>query len=1023
MHRSHNRPVIFGEVLFDHFPDGSRVLGGAPFNVAWHLRGFGANPLVLSAVGDDDEGGEVLERMTSWDLMTHGVQTDRLHHTGRVTATVVDGENHFEIAGEQAWDYVRAEAAAPVIAEEPVGLFYHGTLALRADTSWNTLRSLRDQSDAPSFVDINLRPPWWTKERLGWCLSTSHWVKLNDAELAELTSKPTETFEQCRDAAMDLARAHTIQGLIVTRGEKGALSVLGAERTFEAAPVEVEEVVDTVGAGDAFSAVMCLGILQQWDFQTTLDRAVAFAADLCRIRGATTTDFAIYDRHLAEWAKDTSAGLIAAPGNRELYVLSLTVHGLVRADNIELGRDADTGGQVSYVIDQARALALHPEVERVDVITRAIVDKRVDESYARPFERICPGAQIVRIPFGPRRYLRKETLWPHLDSLLDQLTRYVRGQERSPDLIHGHYADAGYVGARLAKLLGVPFVFTGHSLGRVKKLRLESKGEVSEQRYQFASRIEAEERALETAALVIASTRQEVREQYELYDHYQPDRMKVIPPGVDLSRFSPPGPSWEPPSIAQELARFLKNPNKPMILALARADERKNFEGLVRAFGETEGLRDIANLVIIAGNRDDITEMGPMPRRVLTQILNLIDRYDLYGSAAYPKHHAWTDVPELYRIAARSNGVFVNPALTEPFGLTLLEAAATGLPLVATDDGGPQDIVGTCRNGLLVDALDHKAIGNALLDALSDSERWTQWSVDGLEAVHANYTWESHAFRYAQEATKIIKGTRPAPVHRPRTRLAGMDRLLVTDVDDTLTGDDAALEELLVRLRTTPAKVGFGIATGRTLDEALALMNELDVRVPDVLITAAGSELHYGTHLLPDRSWERQIRYRWDREEVRRVLDGIDGLHPVAEASTKYRLRYRVDPTRAPSLREIRRCVRQQGLRVTTILDHEVCLDVIPIRASPGLAIRFFCFKWNLEPERLLVAGDSGNDWDMLSGDTLGVVVSNYTPELERLRDRPRVYFAKSAHARGILEGIDWYDFLGDIQVPSEEIE
>ena len=108
---------------------------------------------------------------------------------------------------------------------------------------------------------------------------------------------------------------------------------------------------------------------------------------------------------------------------------------------------------------------------------------------------------------------------------------------------------------------------------------------------------------------------------------------------------------------------------------------------------------------------------------------------------------------------------------------------------------------------------------------------------------------------------------------------------------------------------------------------------------------------------------------------------------------------------------------------MTTILDHEVCLDVIPVRASSGLAIRFFCFKWNLEPQRLLVAGDSGNDWDMLSGDTLGVVVSNHTPELERLRGRPRIHFAKSAHARGILEGIDYYDFFGDIRVPSEDHE
>lgn len=978
---------------------------------------------MISAVGADGEGGEVLERMTSWDLMIHGVQSDPKHPTGRVTASVVGGHNEFEIAPDQAWDFIQADPALHAASDEPTGLLYHGTLALRSADSWNALRALRSQSKAPSFVDLNLRDPWWTKEKIDWCLSSGTWIKLNDDELAELSSMPTTSFEDCRDAALVLAQKHAIDGIFVTRGAQGALSIVGGERVFEAKSTPASRVVDTVGAGDACSAILCLGLLEGWEQQTMLDRATAFAADLCGIRGATTTDFALYERHLNEWAKNTSAGSISAPGARPLYVLSLSVHGLVRVTDIELGRDADTGGQVSYVVDQARALARHPEVERVDVVTRLIQDRHVDESYSRPIEPICPGARLVRIPFGPRRYLRKENLWPYLDGLLDQLTRYVRMQDRTPDLIHGHYADAGYVGALLAKLLGLPFVFTGHSLGRVKQMRLGIAADAGEQTYHFTQRIEAEERALETAALVIASTRQEVHEQYELYDHYQPERMEVIPPGVDLSRFSPPGPSWSRPAIADELHRFLTDPSKPMVLALARADERKNFEGLVRAFGETEGLRDLANLVIIAGNREDIGEMDAAPRRVLTQILTLIDRYDLYGSVAYPKHHDSADVPELYRLAANTKGLFVNPALTEPFGLTLLEAAATGLPIVATDDGGPQDIIDTCGNGLLVDARDSNAIGKAIVDALSDDARWSDWARSGLTAVHANYSWESHVERYTQEAKKAVKGMRPMPVYRRRTKLAGMDRLLVTDVDDTLTGDDEALTLLLKRLETTDAEVGFGIATGRTLAEALTLMEEIAVRVPDVLITAAGTELHYGTHLLPDRSWERQIRYRWDRDEVARVLGSIPGIEPLAQAETAYRLRYRLDPDQAPSLREIRRHVRSQGLRVTSIIDHSAYLDVVPIRASPGLAIRFFCFKWNLEPQRLLVAGDSGNDWDMLSGDTLGVVVSNHTPELESLRGRPRVYFAKSPHARGILEGIDWYDFLGDIRIPAEPHE
>ncbi len=104
-------------------------------------------------------------------------------------------------------------------------------------------------------------------------------------------------------------------------------------------------------------------------------------------------------------------------------------------------------------------------------------------------------------------------------------------------------------------------------------------------------------------------------------------------------------------------------------------------------------MRQLANLVLIAGNRDDIGDMDSGAREVLQEVLYAIDRHDLYGHVAYPKHHKSTDVPILYRLAALSRGVFINPALTEPFGLTLIEASACGLPVVATEDGGPRDII------------------------------------------------------------------------------------------------------------------------------------------------------------------------------------------------------------------------------------------------------------------------------------------------------------------------------------------
>ena len=161
--------------------------------------------------------------------------------------------------------------------------------------------------------------------------------------------------------------------------------------------------------------------------------------------------------------------------------------------------------------------------------------------------------------------------------------------------------------------------------------------EALEKKYKFTTRIEAEEIALETASMVVTSTNQEVQQQYELYDHYVPSRMEVIPPGVDLSLFSPRTGRLAAPQIADELACFLRDPDKPIILTMARPDERKNLEMLVQVYGESEQLQDLANLVMIMGTRDDLRELPKAQQTIINNVLYLIDRYDLYGKVAYPK--------------------------------------------------------------------------------------------------------------------------------------------------------------------------------------------------------------------------------------------------------------------------------------------------------------------------------------------------------------------------------------------------
>ena len=152
-----------------------------------------------------------------------------------------------------------------------------------------------------------------------------------------------------------------------------------------------------------------------------------------------------------------------------LKFLHLHLHGLIRSNNLELGRDSDTGGQTQYVLELVRSLANINNVDQVDLVTRLISDSKVDNSYSKEREFIEPGAQIIRFQFGPSKYLRKEFLWPYLDELTHNLIKYYQKHENKPNFIHAHYADAGYVGVRLSKALKVPFIFTGHSLGREKK--------------------------------------------------------------------------------------------------------------------------------------------------------------------------------------------------------------------------------------------------------------------------------------------------------------------------------------------------------------------------------------------------------------------------------------------------------------------------------------------------------------------------------------------------------------------------
>ena len=290
------RPILFGEVLFDRFPDGAEVLGGAPFNVAWHLRGFGEDPLFISRVGKDDAGRQVRLAMTAWGMDSAGLQTDPAHPTGAVRIELRGGEPHFEILPDQAYDLIYL-ADMPEL-EHPAFL-YHGSLALRRPESRTTLETLLRHFDMPVFLDVNLRPPWWAVADILRWVARADWVKLNQDELDKLDPGEDDLAARARR----FLGHYDLQKLLVTRGGEGALAMSATGEAESVRPAAATRVVDTVGAGDAFTSVFVLGQLRGWPLAATLERAQGFASAIVGIRGATVADRAFYQQFLDAWSE------------------------------------------------------------------------------------------------------------------------------------------------------------------------------------------------------------------------------------------------------------------------------------------------------------------------------------------------------------------------------------------------------------------------------------------------------------------------------------------------------------------------------------------------------------------------------------------------------------------------------------------------------------------------------------------------------------------------------------------------
>ncbi len=279
-----NNLFIFGEVLYDCFPDGKKVLGGAPFNVAWNLKLLAQDPVFISCVGDDELGEEVTKKIKDIGITTSAVQLNTVYPTGIVNITFKENEPVFSIGPDQAYDHIKK----PKMDIPKNSILYHGSLALRGDVSRETLFTLREMVETV-FVDLNIRSPWFRLEVAEVCLNGIEWLKVNDSEYNVIMGKKFKHDEMMISDTRKFMEKREIGHMIITCGSKGSWFV-SKNQAFYTNAVRVDDFVDSVGAGDCFSAVCLFGILQGWSPEVMMERASKAAALVCSQQGATAID-------------------------------------------------------------------------------------------------------------------------------------------------------------------------------------------------------------------------------------------------------------------------------------------------------------------------------------------------------------------------------------------------------------------------------------------------------------------------------------------------------------------------------------------------------------------------------------------------------------------------------------------------------------------------------------------------------------------------------------------------------------
>ncbi|MFQ6626617.1 hypothetical protein Gotur_005987, partial [Gossypium turneri] len=482
-------------------------------------------------------------------------------------------------------------------------------------------------------------------------------------------------------------------------------------------------------------------------------------------------------------------------------VVILSPHGYFGQANV-LGLP-DTGGQVVYILDQVRALENEMLLRikrqglditpRILIVTRLIPDAKGTSCNQR-LERVSgtEHTHILRVPFRSehgvlRKWISRFDVWPYLETYAEDVASEIAAELQGiPDFIIGNYSDGNLVASLLAYKMGVTQCTIAHALEKTKYPDSDIYWKKFDEKYHFSCQFTADLIAMNNADFIITSTYQEIAGtkntvgQYEshtaftlpgLYrvvhgiDVFDP-KFNIVSPGADMCIYFPYSEKEKrltalhgsieellfDPKQNDEHVGSLSDRSKPLIFSMARLDRVKNMTGLVELYAKNNKLRELANLVVVAGyidvkkskDREEIAEIEKMH--------DLMKEYKLDGQfrwIAAQTNRARNG--ELYRYIADSKGIFVQPAFYEAFGLTVVEAMTCGLPTFATLHGGPAEIIEHGISGFHIDPYHPDQTAELLATFFErckeDPSHWTKISDGGLKRIYERYTWKIYSER------------------------------------------------------------------------------------------------------------------------------------------------------------------------------------------------------------------------------------------------------------------------------------